>query len=204
MYAARQAWIETSNGAHDVDAFELVGPILFEDRCILHRVFVRPRRSIDIPGICVPRSGRIRVVVGDLVIFDHHMVREHATDGFVKPASDSAFGNLKVCPSFRPAGMQFFQSLFHEIQSGSRRVGLEVSARAITLDCVTPLWNFPLEFDLRKGRSFWQIYFHAVAGGLNVTDVHDASERRSPESRDWSASGVQCQMVSRALVEPAR
>ena len=48
MHAAGQARIKTANGAHDVDAFELVGAVLFEDRRILNCIFVWPRRSVDI------------------------------------------------------------------------------------------------------------------------------------------------------------
>ena len=51
---------------------------------------------------------------------------------------------------------------------------------------------------------FGKIDFDAVAGGLDVADVHDARQCRGPEAGDRSATGVERQMVSGALVEPAR
>ena len=74
VHAARQAGVETAHGTHDVDPLELVRPVLFEDGRILHRIFVGPRRSIDIPWIRVPGSWRVGMIVRDLVIFNHHVM----------------------------------------------------------------------------------------------------------------------------------
>ena len=41
VYAAGQAGIEAANRAHNIDAFEILRPIFFEDRRVLHRVLVR-------------------------------------------------------------------------------------------------------------------------------------------------------------------
>src|SRR5215471_5059055 len=46
VHAARQARIKAAHGAHDVDTLELVGSVLFENRSVLHGVFVRARRPV--------------------------------------------------------------------------------------------------------------------------------------------------------------
>src|SRR5262249_12645223 len=76
VYPARQARVEAAHGAHDVDALEVLLGVLLEDRRVLHRVLVRPRRPVDVADAAVPRSGRIRVVVRDLAVPDHHVVRQ--------------------------------------------------------------------------------------------------------------------------------
>src|SRR5882757_7832863 len=85
--AAWQAGIKTAHGAHDVDAFELVGPVLLEDRRVLHGVFIRTRRAVDIARIGIPGSRRVGMVVGDLTAADHYVMREDATHCFVESAT---------------------------------------------------------------------------------------------------------------------
>ena len=46
-----------------------------------------------------------------------------------------------------------------------------------------------------------QIDLDAVAGGLDVADVHQAGQRRRPEARDRAAAGVERQMIAGALVD---
>src|ERR1700757_838522 len=48
-----QARIETSDRPHDVDTFELVGAVFFEDWGVLHRVFVGARRAINVTRVGV-------------------------------------------------------------------------------------------------------------------------------------------------------
>src|SRR5438067_2471704 len=43
-----------------------------------------------------------------------------------------------------------------------------------------------------------------MAGGFDVANVYQARQSRSPETSQWSAPGVERQVIARALVEPAR
>ena len=94
---ARQARVEAAHGAHDVDALEVVRGVLLEDRGALHRVLVRPRRAVDVAGVGVPGRGRIGVVVRDLAVPDHHVVRQHAAHRLGEPAADASLGTSN-CP----------------------------------------------------------------------------------------------------------
>src|SRR5580704_8715611 len=104
MYSARQAWIETSNCPHNIDSLEVLRAVLFEDRRILHRIFIWARRAEAVPRIRIPRRWRIRMIIRDLVIANHDVVRQHATHSLVEAASYPFFGNLEVIPCPRPAG----------------------------------------------------------------------------------------------------
>src|SRR5690349_21317005 len=75
--AARQARIEAAHRAHDVDALEVVLAVLLEDRQALHRVLVRARRAEAVARARVPRRRRIRMVVRDLLVADHQVMRPH-------------------------------------------------------------------------------------------------------------------------------
>src|ERR1700720_2475926 len=122
----------------------------------------------------------------------------------METATDGTLGNFEVRPRLRPTGMQFFKRLFHEMQGSSRRVRLEVSPGSVAFNGIAPLRNLPLELDLGKRSRLRQIDLYAVTGSLDVANVHDASERRSPEAGDRTAAGIERKMVSRALVEPPR
>src|SRR5260370_2901462 len=98
MYTARQAGIEAPYRAHDIDALEFVRSVLFEDWCILHRVLVRTWRAIDVARARVPRRGRIRMIIGNLTIADHHMMRQHAADSFIESPADGLAGNFEIRP----------------------------------------------------------------------------------------------------------
>ena len=144
------------------------------------------------------------MIVGDLVILNHHMVRKDATDGLVETAADGAFRNFKIRPRFSSARVQLGQRLFEKVQRGRGGVCLEVSSGAIAFDGVAPLGNFPLELDFGKRLSFWQVNFDAVASGFDVADIHDSRECRGPEASDGSAAGVQSQVITCTLVQPPR
>ena len=158
VHAAWQAGIEAAHGAHDVDAFEFVsGSILFENRRVLHRVFIRPRSAVDVARIAVPRRRRIRMIVGDLAVANHHVMGQHAAHRFGETAADRIFGNLERLPRLGVAGAHFFQRLFDEIQRSSRRVCLEIGARPVALDGVAPLAesstrNVPRAWSRSSGR----------------------------------------------------
>ena len=72
--AAGQTGIEAAHRAHDIDALEFVRTVLLKDRRVLHRVFVRSRRAVNIARIRVPRRRRIRMVVGDLAVANDHVM----------------------------------------------------------------------------------------------------------------------------------
>ncbi len=84
--AARQARIKAAHRAHDVDAFEFIRPVLLEDRRVLHRIFVRTRSSVNVARVGIPASRRIRMIVGDLAVANHDVMREHAAHRFVEAA----------------------------------------------------------------------------------------------------------------------
>src|SRR6202789_4544347 len=115
VHAAGQARIEAANGAHDIYALKFVRTVFLEDRCILYRVFVGAGRPINIPGVGVPRRGRIRVIVRDLVILDHDVVGQDAADSFVETTANGAFRHFEVGPGFGAASMQFGERLLAEV-----------------------------------------------------------------------------------------
>src|SRR5262249_33481911 len=74
MHTARQAWVEASHRAHDIDALEIVGAVFLEDRRALYGILVRTRRAVHIARRAVPWCRRIRMIVGDLAIADHQVM----------------------------------------------------------------------------------------------------------------------------------
>src|SRR5262249_33563500 len=57
--AGGEAGVEAAHGAHDVDALELVGAVLLEDRGVLDRVLVGTWCAVDVTRIGVPGSRRV-------------------------------------------------------------------------------------------------------------------------------------------------
>src|ERR1700686_2890399 len=204
MHAARQTRIKASHRAHDVNALEFLRPVFFEDGSVLYRILVRPRSAVNVAWIRVPGCRRIGMVVGDLALADHHVMREHAAYRFVEAATNGLLRNLEISPSPCPTGMQFLQRPLRKIKSRGSRINLEVSTGAIALDRIAPLGNLPFKLNLRLGRSFWQVHFYALPSGLDVPDVHNSRECRRPKSRDRTASGIQRQMVAGPLIQPPR
>src|SRR5262249_55421346 len=85
VHTTGQAWIEASHRPHNVDAFELLRPVLFEDGRVLHRVFVRTGGAVDVARIGVPAGGRIRMIVSDLAIANDNVMRQDTANGFMEP-----------------------------------------------------------------------------------------------------------------------
>ena len=75
MNAAGQARVEAPHGAHDVNPFKFVWSVLFKDRRVLHGIFIRTRRAVYVPHATIPWGRRVRMVVGNLTIADHDMMR---------------------------------------------------------------------------------------------------------------------------------
>ena len=61
VHATGQTRIEAAHGAHNVDAFEVLGSVLFEERATLHGVLVGPGRSVDIARIRVGQNAVVTV-----------------------------------------------------------------------------------------------------------------------------------------------
>src|SRR5579862_8589623 len=104
---AREARVEAAHRAHDVDAAEILGAVLLENRRILYRVFIRSRSAFDITRARVPRRRRIGMIVGDLPLADHDVMRKHAAYRLMESAGNGFFGYFEVGPRSRLAGMQF-------------------------------------------------------------------------------------------------
>src|SRR4051794_3269331 len=147
VHAARQAGVEAADGPHDVDALEVLAVVLLEDRLALDGVLVRARRPEAVPRVGVPGSRRIRVVVRDLPVADHHVVAEHAADGLGEADADALVGHLEGFPRLRVPGTELHQRLLGEVQRAGGGVGLEVGARPVALDRVAPARDLPLQAD---------------------------------------------------------
>src|SRR5579862_1136226 len=117
VHTARQARIEAAYRPHDVNTFELIRPVLLEDRRVLHRILVRPRRAIHIAWIGIPWGRRIGMVVCDFALADYDVMREYSTDCFMESAANRFFGHFEVRPRLRPSTVEFFQRLLHEVKS---------------------------------------------------------------------------------------
>ena len=147
VHAARQARVEAAHRAHDVDALEVLAVVLLEDRLPLHGVLVGPGRAVGVARVGVPRGRRVGVVVGDLAVADHHVVREHAAHRLGEAAADALVGHLELLPGLGAPGPDLDQRLLGEVQRAGRGVGLEVGAGPVALDGVAPLRDLPLELD---------------------------------------------------------
>jgi Histidine kinase-, DNA gyrase B-, and HSP90-like ATPase len=87
------------------------------------------------------------MVVGDLAVADHHVVREDAAHRLGEAAADALFGHLERFPGLGVAGPHFRQRLLDEVEGRAARIGLEVRPRAVALDGVRPLGDLPFEGD---------------------------------------------------------
>src|ERR1700730_17602368 len=181
MHAARQTRIKASHRAHDVNALEFLRPVFFEDGSVLYRILVRPRSAVNVAWIRVPGCRRVGMVVCDLALADHRVMREHAAYRLVEAATNGLLRNLESGPGSCSTGVQFLQRPLRKTESRRSRINLEVSTGSIALDRVAPLGNLPFELNLGLGRSFGQVHLDALAGGLDVTDVHNSRECRRPK-----------------------
>src|SRR5579875_2158 len=189
---AWQAWIEAAHRAHNIDAFEILRPVLLEDRRVLHCVLVRAGRAVDIARAGIPGSRWIGMIIGNLPIFDDHMVRKHATYRFVEAAANRLPGYCEIVPGAGTSGMDFCKSFFYTVESDYSSVCLEIRARSIPLDGVAPARNFPLKLYFRLQRSFGQSDLHTLPGGLDIsTQIDQTRQGRRPQTREWTTSGVE-------------
>ena len=56
------------------------------------------------------------MVVGDLPVPDHEVVREHAADGFVKATADRLLGNIEVLEHLRSSRAHLVESQVDEME----------------------------------------------------------------------------------------
>src|ERR1700722_14410387 len=124
--AAGQARVEASHRPHDVDALEVLRGVLLEDRRVLHRVLVRAGGAVAVADAAVPRGGRVRVVVGDLAVPNHHVMGEDTADGLGEAAAVGIHRHVERLPGLGAAGPDLGQPLLDEVQRAGGRVGLEV------------------------------------------------------------------------------
>src|SRR5580704_863852 len=204
MHSARQTRIEAAYRPHDVNALELVGAVLLEDRRVLHRIFVRTRGAIHSTWIRIPGRGRIGMIVCDFALADYYVMRQHAADSFVEAAADGLFRHFEFGPGLGAAGMELFQGFLHEVQGTASGIHLEVRARAIAFNGIAPLGDLPFKLDLGQGSGLRQIHLDARSGGLDVADIDQAGQSGGPEARDRATASVECEMVAGPLVEPTR
>src|ERR1700733_823487 len=196
MDAAWQARIEAPYRTHDVYTLEFIRPVLFKNRRILNRVFVRTGRAVEIARIGVPRGGRVRMIIGYLASPNHHVVREHTPDRLVKTATDRFLRHLERGERFRTPSMEFGHGSFREKHRGSPSVGWEIGPGAVSLNGVAPLGYFPFKLDFRLHSGLWQHDLDAVAGCLDVTDIDQAGQRGGPEPSNRTTARVECQVIA--------
>jgi hypothetical protein len=107
--SAGQAGVEAAYGPHDIDSLEVVRPVFLEDRRVLHRIFVRPRRPEGIARAGIPARGRIGMIIGDFPLANDHVMRQQAAHRFVEAAAQPFLGNLELRPGFGASGVDSFQ-----------------------------------------------------------------------------------------------
>src|ERR1700730_16851349 len=205
MHATRQAGVKAANCAHDVNALEFIRAVLLEDGCVLHRILIWARCAVDIAHAAIPGRRRIGMVVGDLAVLDDQVVRKHATHSFVEAAADGLlwYREFRPCPGM--TGIYLCQRLVYTVERDSSGVGLEVGARAVTLDSVAPLRNLPLKLHLWLRGALGEPNLHAVSGGLDVAaQVYDTGQGCRPQASNSAAAGVQRQVFARPFIKPAR
>src|SRR5436853_7063296 len=177
-----QAGVKATDRPHDVDALEVLGTVLLEDRCVLHSIFVGSRGSIDVTYTAIPGRWWIGMIVRDLAILDDEMVGEYPTHGLVEAAADGLLRNSEVIPCLGMTSIQFRHRLLQAVQRNGCRVRLEVRSRTVAFESVAPsFWRryLPLELYFGLERGLGQANLDAVSSGLDVaTQVHDSSQSR--------------------------
>src|SRR5262249_22788800 len=136
VHSAGKTWVEASHRTHNVDAFEAARAVLLEDGGILDRILIGARCSVNIPRIRVPRSWRVRMVIGNLAVANYDVMRQHPAYSLMEPAANRLFGNGEVRPCLGSAGEKLSKSSLEEVVRDGASIGLKVGARAVTFDCI--------------------------------------------------------------------
>src|SRR5581483_4570728 len=93
VHTTGQTRVEAAHRAHDVDALEVLPVVLLEDGLALYRILVWPRRAEAVARVGIPRGRRVRVIVGDLAVADHHVVAQYTTHRLGEAAADAFLGH---------------------------------------------------------------------------------------------------------------
>src|SRR5579872_2692741 len=100
-----QARVKAAHGPHDIYALEFVWPIFFKDGCILHGIFVGTRSAIDIAHAPIPRSRRVRMIIGNLPILDDHVMGKDTTYRLVEATANGLLRYGEIVPRSGVTGM---------------------------------------------------------------------------------------------------
>ena len=192
--AARQAGIEAAHRAHDVDPLEVVRAVLLEDRRVLHRVFVGAGHAVAVAGTGVPAGRRIGMIVGDLAVADHDVMRQHAAHRLVESAADGVLRHL-VFGRRLAAGRRGLRRAPSRRNRAPRRPRRPENRSAPGPRSSVLLQRGIFHSNSTSGRLtvLGKIDLHARAGRLHVADVDFAGQGRRPEPGQRAAAGVERQ-----------
>ena len=126
---------------------------------------------------------RVRMVVRDLPVTNNHVMRQHAAHSFVEAAADRFIRHLEFRPCLGSARVQFLHRSVPRSRAPRSRVRLEVCARAIPFNRVTPLGDLPFKLAFRQRDGLRQIDLHAISRGLDVADIHHSCQRVDHNAR---------------------
>ena len=79
------------------------------------------------------------MIVGDLAVPDHHVVREHPAYRLVEAAADGLVRHLELLEDLCISRAHKLEGFLHEVDGLRRRVGYEVGPRPAPLEGVGPL-----------------------------------------------------------------
>ena len=119
------------------------------------RVLVGARGAVRVGRRPVPRRRRVGVVVGDLAVPDHQVVREYPANRLVEAAADRLVGHLELLEDLGLSRAHELQRPVQEVERHRRRVGDEVDAGPVALDGVGPLRHVPHRTASRAWRRSW-------------------------------------------------
>src|SRR5215211_7163804 len=144
------------------------------------------------------------MIVGDLAVPDHQVVREHPAYRLVEAAADGLVRHLELLEDLGISRAHELESLLHEVDRLRCGVGYEVGPRPAPFQGVGPLLRYrPLEARLGPGGGPRQIDLDAAARRLDVAGVHEPGQSRGPQPGQRPAAGVEREVVPGALVQPA-
>ena len=115
MNTTWQAGIEAAHCSHDVDTLKGVRTVVFEDRGVLHGIFVGAGRAVDVSHATIPWCRGIGVVVGDLAALDDHVMGKHAAHGLMEAAADGIIWHREIAPCLGVASMYLSKRFIYTI-----------------------------------------------------------------------------------------
>src|SRR5918995_1979247 len=144
------------------------------------------------------------MIVGDLTVPDHHVVREHPPYRLVEAAADSLVRYLELLEDLGISRAYELECLLHEVDGLRRGVGYEVGPRPASLEGIGPLLRYlPLKARLGHGGGPWQVDLDAAARGFDVAGVYVSGQGSGPKPGQRPAAGIQREVIPGALVQPA-